>query len=120
MHAEALPSSVPSRERFARLRERLRMADIRHLRAVYFASEREVLVTLTATPKDSRTSPLDLDDRVKGVLLKLFLAWMGISQRGWNDGPDSGGVLDWNLRANTFTHKHCGYRLVPFQTIHRG
>ena len=115
-----LPSSVPKRKRFARLRERLVKADISHLRVVYFASAQEVLATLSASSKTARTCPIDLDTGMRGRLRKLFFAWLSISQPGWNDGPDAGGVLDWDLRANAFTHKHIGYRLETFRTVLRG
>jgi hypothetical protein len=114
------PLCERGRERFARMRQRLFMADVTHLRLVYFAGAEELLVTLLATPNAWRTTPLELDDRVKSCVLRLFHAWMSIAQPDWSDGPESAGVLDWDLRANTFTHRHSGYRLQPFNIVRRG
>ena len=123
MHAllrEAAAPVMTRRERFARLRERLLAGEVTCLRVVYFASAHEVYVTLSATPKASRTEPLDPDERLRALLLRLFLAWMSIAEPDWNDGPDAGGLIDWDLRANTFTHKHSGHRLQPFNRVRRG
>jgi hypothetical protein len=94
------------------------MADVGHLRLVYFTSADEILLTLSATPTTPKR--LELDESLKNRLMRLFCAWMRRAQPGWNNGLEAGGLIEWDLGTNRFTHKHSGYRLQPFNVTRRG
>jgi hypothetical protein len=108
------------RQRLVRVRARLLEHRVASIRIVYYASGGHRFVTLCATPIDAQNALIELPACLTDGLLRLFERWMALTHPQWADGPDAAGVLDWNLRVDTFAHRHSSYRQQLFSTSHRG
>jgi hypothetical protein len=81
------------------------------LRFVYYAFWDNCFVTLCAQPLTAAGSLVKISAPVRATLIRRFQGWMALTHPEWLDGPDAGGVLDWDLRTNVHTHRHWGYGL---------
>lgn len=96
------------------------MREVVSIRFVYCAFWGFQLVTLCATPFESTGRKIELPPEVRDRLFRVFVRWMSLRHPDWMDGPDVGGVLDWDLRLETCTHRHCGYAQYFVQACHHG
>lgn len=113
-------SKALGRRRLVRVRARLLEHPVASLRIVYYAFEGHRFVTLCAIPIHAQSGLIELPARLTYGLLRLFERWMALTHPQWAHGPDAAGVLDWNLRLDTFAHRHSSYRQQLFSTSHRG
>jgi hypothetical protein len=81
------------------------------LRFVYYAFWDNCSVTLCAEPLVTGGPPGKISASQRAMLIRSFERWMAFSHPEWRDGPDAGGVLDWDLRTDVHTHRHWGYAL---------
>jgi hypothetical protein len=100
-----------SKSPWTRLRTRLMARQIGALRFVYYAFWDHCFVTLCAEPLVTGRSLGTISEFQRALLIRSFKRWMACSHPEWRDGPDAGGVLDWDLRTNVHRHRHWGYRL---------
>ena len=95
---------------FAGLRAPLALRQIASIRFVYYAFWDTCHVTLCATSVVPDGGHVELAPRLRRRLLRAFLRWMSLVYPEWTDGPDAGGVFDWDLTCDAFTHRHSGFR----------
>jgi hypothetical protein len=98
------------------LRTRLLAHQVGGLRFVYYAFWGQCFVTLCAEPLATGGSMTRISAALRTRLIRAFQHWMALTHPEWRDGPDAGGVLDWDLRTNAHRHRHWGYGLHPLKS----
>jgi hypothetical protein len=92
------------------IRRTLRMRGICKVLFVYCVLDGCPRVSLSVAPAQPTTTRIVLSGSAIRVLKRLFRRWTSARDPAWRDGPDSAGVLSWDLMTDRWTHDHFGYR----------
>lgn len=92
------------------IRRSLRTRGICKVLFVYCVFDGCPRVSLSVAPARPATTRIALSGSAIRALKRLFRRWTSARDPAWRDGPDSAGVLSWDLMTDRWTHDHFGYR----------
>jgi len=109
-HFPCAGSELPREPRgLLRLRLRLLVQGLNQIRLVYGTIAGVPQVTLTGVFAERASGRQPISSVDSDRVLRFFVHWMARAYPDWAFGPDCAGIIDWDLVAHVFAHRHCGY-----------
>jgi hypothetical protein len=94
----------------APLRNALRARGVSQIQVAYCAFKGIPFASLSVARFGSSKKRIYLPRYLRTALRRAFDCRMSLTYPTWLDGPDCAGIFRWDLRFNSGSHKHFGYR----------